>query len=69
MSHIEVDNTEILSIIPRWKSTVSIPSAMREGAKGVTIELPATMAKFWHSLDETLDELCKRDTELKQGSS
>jgi hypothetical protein len=69
MSDIEMHNTETLSIIPRWKGTISIPSTMGEGAKGVTIELPAAMAKFWHSLDETLDELRKRDTELKQSSS
>jgi hypothetical protein len=69
MSDIEMHNTETLFVIPRWKGIVSIPSAMSQGAKGVTIELSAAMAKFWHSLDKTLDELCKRDTELKQGSS
>jgi hypothetical protein len=42
---------------------------MGEGAKGITIELPAAMAKFWYSLDETLDKLGKRDTEMKQGGS
>jgi hypothetical protein len=66
---IEMHNTKMLSIIPRWKGTISIPSTMGEGAKGVTIELPAAMVKFWRSLDETLDQLRKRDTKLKQGSS
>jgi hypothetical protein len=69
MTDIEIHNTETLSIIPRWKGTVSIPSAMGEGAKSVTIKLPAAMAKFWHSLDETLDKLGRRDTKLKLGSN
>jgi hypothetical protein len=62
-------NTETLSVIPRWKDTIGILSAMSEGAKDILIKLLATMAKFWRSLDETLDELCKRDTELKQGGN
>jgi hypothetical protein len=69
MSDIEMHNTETLSVIPKWKGTVSIPFAMGEEAKGITNELPAAMVKFWRSLDETLDELRKRDTELKQGGS
>jgi hypothetical protein len=57
MSDIEMHNTETLSVIPKWKGTVSIPFAMGEEAKGITNKLPAAVAKFWRGLDETLDEV------------
>jgi hypothetical protein len=69
MSDIEMHNTETLSIIPRWKGTLSVPSAEGEGARDVTIELLIALARFWRGLDVTLEELRKRDTELKQGGS
>jgi hypothetical protein len=69
MSDTEMCNTETLSVISRWKGALSVPSAEGKGARDVTIKLPVAMAKFWHGFNQTLEELRRRETELKQGGS
>jgi hypothetical protein len=43
MSDIEMHNTETLSVILRWKGTLSVPSTEGEGARDVNLELPGTI--------------------------